>query len=89
MEHMFGFGYGHYGWEMGLPLILLSILPILILWTLLWKGLALWHSAQRKDAWWFVAMLFINTLGILEIIYLFGFAKLTVNQLFTSKVHNQ
>ena len=52
-------------------------------WSLFWKGLALWHSARRAEQWWFVALLFINTLGILEMIYLFGFAKLAVNQLFS------
>lgn len=61
-----------------------SIILILI-WSLLWKGLALWHSGRRGQIWWFVAFLFINTLGILEIIYLFGFAKLKVSELFSLK----
>lgn len=88
MEHMFGFGMGGYGWGMGLPLWMVSILPLLAIWSLIWKGLALWHSAQRKDNWWFIALLIINTVGILEIVYLFGFAKLKFDELFTSKVHH-
>jgi len=53
-----------------------------VLWSLFWKGLALWHSSQRKEAGWFFALLIVNTLGILEIVYLFGVAKLKFSQLF-------
>ena len=45
---------------------------LIMAWSLLWKGLALWRAAKRGDMWWFIAFLFINTLGILEIIYLFA-----------------
>jgi hypothetical protein len=51
-------------------------LAVVVLWSLFWKGCGLWHAARRGDAWWFTGILLINTLGILEIIYLFGFAKL-------------
>jgi methionyl-tRNA synthetase len=37
--------------------------------------LALWKAAQNKDKWWYVAMLVINTVGILEIVYYFYFSK--------------
>lgn len=57
-------------------------LAAVIVWSLFWKGLALWHSSQRKQPWWFVIMLIVNTMGILEIIYLFGVAKLKFSQLF-------
>ncbi|OHA92343.1 MAG: hypothetical protein A3J09_02630 [Candidatus Zambryskibacteria bacterium RIFCSPLOWO2_02_FULL_51_21] len=42
-----------------------------IVWTIAWKGLALWRAAGLRQKWWFAALLIINTLGILEIIYLF------------------
>lgn len=58
---------------------------ILMVWSLFWKGLALWHSARLKEPWWFVAMLVLNTAGILEIVYLFGFAKIKFEELFTNK----
>ena len=35
------------------------------------KGFALWKSAQRKQTWWFIALLIINSAGILPAIYLF------------------
>lgn len=63
--------------------LLAPMILLLVLWSIFWKGLALWHSARRGQQWWFVAMLVVNTLGILEIIYLFGIAKLSVNQLFS------
>mgnify|MGYP007084715028 CR=1 FL=1 len=46
------------------PLILFLILA----WTLPWKGIALWKAAKNSHKWWFVALLLLNTLAILEII---------------------
>lgn len=62
----------------------LGLIVIAALWSVTWKGLGLWHSAQRGQHWWFIILMFINTLGILEIIYLFFVAKLSFNELFTS-----
>ena len=42
-----------------------------IIWVLPWKGYSLWMAAKRNDAKWFVAILILNTLAILEIIYIF------------------
>lgn len=39
------------------------------------KGYALWTAAKRDEKWWFIVMLVINTLGILELIYLYFVAK--------------
>jgi hypothetical protein len=44
-------------------------------WSLPWKGYALWKAAQLHDRWWFVALLVINTLAILDILYIFVFSK--------------
>jgi hypothetical protein len=51
------------------------ILLLAILWSAMWKGFALWKSAQRKEIWWFVALFVLNTLGLLEILYIFVFSK--------------
>ena len=48
---------------------------LLILWTLPWKGVALWKAAGNKHLGWFIAIFLLNTLAILEIIYIFGFSK--------------
>ncbi len=64
---------------LGSPFILL----VLYVWSLIWKGIALWRSAHLKQRNWFIAILVLNTLGILEIVYLFRFAekKLTIHEI--------
>ena len=59
------------GWFGGLGL---WIWPIII-WSLIWKGLALWKSARLGSKVWFVVLLVVNTVGILEILYLYVFTK--------------
>ena len=44
---------------------------IFLLWTVIWKGLALWKSARNKHLIWFILLLIINTAGIFEILYIF------------------
>ncbi len=44
-----------------------------IVWTVILKGFALWYAARAGQRWWFVALLIVNTLGILDIIYLIWF----------------
>ncbi len=46
---------------------------IFLLWNILWKGVALWKSAQNNQRNWFMVMLVLNTFGILEAIYIFYF----------------
>lgn len=48
---------------------------LLLLWTLVWKGFALWKAARRGEKVWYVVILVLNTIGILEILYLFAFSK--------------
>lgn len=73
----YGMGYGTaFGTGM-------SFVFVLLLWSLFWKGLALWHSSRRGEYWWFVIMLVINTVGILEIVYLFAIAGIKPHGLFT------
>ena len=50
------------------------LIPLSI-WTLIWKGLGLWKSARQKQSVWFLAMLILNTAGILPIIYILFFQK--------------
>lgn len=46
----------------------------LAVWEVVWKGLGLWKAAQNKQTGWFVAMLAINSVGILPILYLYVFS---------------
>ena len=50
-------------------------LILMALWVLPWKGWALWRAARLGDKWWFVAILVLNTLAILDIIYIFAISK--------------
>ena len=50
-------------------------LLLAVLWTLPWKAVALWKAARLSDKWWFIALLVINTLALLEILYIFVFSK--------------
>jgi len=47
---------------------------LILLWTLPWKGVALWKAARNEHKWWFIALLILNTMAILEIIYIFFFS---------------
>jgi len=51
------------------------ILYLIIAWSVIWKGIALWHSARNKQLVWYIALLIINTVGILEIVYLLFIKK--------------
>ncbi len=46
-----------------------------VVWTMPWKGVALWRAAGNKHLWWFIAIFILNTLAILEIIYIFAFSR--------------
>jgi methionyl-tRNA synthetase len=60
------------GWGYGLTA---SMFLLMIAWSIVWKGLALWRAAKNGHKGWFIALLVINTLGILEIVYLLSFGK--------------
>ncbi len=51
------------------------IIAILVLWVLPWKGYALWLSARNTHKWWFIILLLVNTLAIMDIIYIFAVGK--------------
>ena len=53
-----------------------ALLGIIIVWTLVWKGLALWTSARKTHKIWFIVLLIVNTVGILEILYIYWFSKI-------------
>ena len=54
----------------------LVLFTILSIWALVWKGFALWKSSKKNQLIWFIALLIINTVGILEILYIFVFSKI-------------
>lgn len=48
---------------------------LLALWALVWKGFALWRAARNHQFYWFITLLGVNSIGLLEILFLFVFAK--------------
>lgn len=65
-----------------LPLWLVPLIFVLAIWTLFWKGTALWHAARKNHGAWFVILLLFNTVGILDMIYLFGIEKVKTDKLY-------
>ena len=68
LEFLNGLSIGEYtGW-------LLVLLIVIALWKLIWYGLALYKTIEKKQKSWFVvlfaAAFLLNDLGILAIIYL-------------------
>ena len=53
--------------------IFMPLILVAVVWTIVLKGFALWHAARGSQKWWFIILLIVNTLGILEIIYLIWF----------------
>lgn len=59
----------------GLGTLGVLVLLVLIAVIILLKGYALWHAARRGEMWWFIIMLVVNTVGILELIYIIFILK--------------
>lgn len=51
------------------------LLLVFLVWSLIWKGIALWKSARNNQRNWFLVLLVVNTFGILEMVYIFYFSK--------------
>lgn len=51
------------------------VLFLILAWVLPWKGVALWRAAKLSDKWWFIALLVLNTLAILDILYIYWISK--------------
>jgi len=48
---------------------------LIIAWSVIWKAIALWHAARNTQLVWYIVLVVVNTIGILEIIYLLFFRK--------------
>ena len=59
--------------QIGAPIWLIYLI---LVWTAIWKLLALWKSARNKHIAWFIVLGVVNTIGILPILYIYVFSKL-------------
>lgn len=57
-----------------------GLLAIIFIWSFVWKLIALWMSARKKHVAWFIILGIVNTIGILEILYIFIFHKLGIKE---------
>lgn len=55
------------------------LLYAIVGWSVIWKAIALWYAARNTQLYWYIALIIINTVGILEIIYLLFFRKKKTN----------
>ena len=53
----------------------IALFALLAVWSIIWKGIALWKAAQNGSKPWFIVMLVLNTVGLLEIVYIFYFSN--------------
>ncbi len=72
-----GYGLNTYNNFWGAPFsgFVTTLLIPLLAWTLIWKGWALWKAAKNDSKPWFIVLLVVNTLGILDLLYIFVFGK--------------
>ena len=54
---------------------LIPLIIIAAIWSLPWKGVALWKASRNNSVWWFVALLITNTMALLDALYIFYFSK--------------
>jgi methionyl-tRNA synthetase len=50
--------------------IFFIVLMIIMIWSGIWKAIAMWKSARNNQIAWFVVLCIFNTIGILEILYI-------------------
>ena len=50
-------------------------ISLAMVWSLTWKGIALWKAGRNGHLVWFIVLFLINTLGILPITYIFTFSQ--------------
>ena len=53
------------------------IIALIFIWSLVWMAIAMWKAAKKNHIAWYVIFLLVHTLGILEILYIFVFSKMS------------
>jgi hypothetical protein len=55
--------------------VMICLFAILMIWSAAWKGVALWKAAGKRSIVWFIILFVTNTLGILDILYVYIFSE--------------
>lgn len=61
--------------RLGLEGFVIAGVLLIALWSIFWKGIGLWKSARNGQKYWFIAILLINSVGILPILYIYVFKE--------------
>ena len=56
------------------PLLYYWIIP-LIIWSAVWKLIALWKAARNRQLVWFICLAIFNTAGVLPILYIYYYQR--------------
>lgn len=64
-------GYFYHQYNLG-PFAWLA--PFVVIEIIL-KGIALWKAARNKQLYWFIALIVVNSVGVLPLIYLLFFQR--------------
>jgi len=60
---------------MDYKILQITFIILAILWTIYWKIYSSWNAARHNHKVWFIILVLFNTLGILDIIYIFLILK--------------
>ncbi|MGD0976928.1 MAG: DUF5652 family protein [Minisyncoccia bacterium] len=71
-------GVPGYGWNA--PAWVGWLVAVVVIWSIIWKGIALWKAAEKRSKPWFIILLLVNTIGILDIIYIYAVSKKSKGQ---------
>ena len=55
--------------------IMWLVTSLVLVWSMVWKGIALWRAGRNDHLAWFIVLFIVSTLGILPIIYIFAFSR--------------
>jgi len=58
-----------------LSILFTPLFMLIILWSAVWKAIALWKCGRNNQLVWFIAIFILNTAGILPILYIIFFQK--------------
>lgn len=56
-------------------IIELVLVAIFTIWSVMWKCYSVWTAVKHGHKKWFIALLLLNTIGILDMIYIFKVVK--------------
>jgi hypothetical protein len=60
---------------MAISILKVVVIVLMLCWLLFWKAYSVWTAARNGHKKWFIALIVLNTLSILDIFYVFYVVK--------------